>query len=98
MREGTAETVDLSLRVGILGGGLMGSGISETVARSGHKVQLSGPIPDNRQVAKNRIATSVGRAPAAGKLAASEQEALIGRISYAVYISALVDSELVIEA
>lgn len=86
------------MRVGILGGGLMGSGIAEVVARSGHVVALYEPIPDNRKGAQKRIATSVSRAVKAGKLTGPEQETLLGRIDYVDELSALAESEIVIEA
>jgi 3-hydroxybutyryl-CoA dehydrogenase len=86
------------LRVGIVGGGLMGSGIAETVARAGHDVALYEPIAEARAGAQQRITASSERALAAGKLDATAQQALLARIRYVDELADLGDRELVIEA
>jgi 3-hydroxybutyryl-CoA dehydrogenase len=86
------------LRVGIVGGGLMGSGIAETVARAGHDVALYEPIAEARAGAQQRIAASSERALAAGKLDTAAQQALLARIRYVDELTGLGDRELVIEA
>jgi 3-hydroxyacyl-CoA dehydrogenase len=40
--------VNAPLRVGIVGGGLMGSGIAETVAAAGHDVRVHEPVEQAR--------------------------------------------------
>jgi len=86
------------LRVGIVGGGLMGSGIAETVARAGHDVALYEPIAEARAGAQQRITASSERALAAGKLDAVAHQALLARIRYVDELEDLGDRELVIEA
>jgi 3-hydroxybutyryl-CoA dehydrogenase len=86
------------LRVGIVGGGLMGTGIAEAVARAGHDVVVYEPIADARAGTRQRITASTERALAAGKLDASTQQALLARISYVDELDGLGDRELVIEA
>ena len=87
-----------SLRVGIVGGGLMGSGIAETVAAAGHDVRVHEPIPDARAPSLARIVASTERALAAGKLDGEAQRALLARITYVEELAELADRELVIEA
>ena len=86
------------IRVGVLGGGLMGSGIAETAARSGHDVRLFEPVEANRAGAVGRIEASTERAVARGKLEAPAREALLGRITSVDGYDELADRELVIEA
>jgi 3-hydroxybutyryl-CoA dehydrogenase len=86
------------LRVGIVGGGLMGTGIAETVARAGHDVALYEPIAEARAASHQRSTASSERALAAGKLDAAAQQALLARIRYVEELDDLGESELVIEA
>ena len=68
-------------RVGVVGCGLMGSGIVEVVARSGASVTFVEGSDD--LVARGRAAVerSVGKAVERGKLDAAEAESLLGRVS-----------------
>ncbi|MEU9162849.1 3-hydroxybutyryl-CoA dehydrogenase [Streptomyces sp. NPDC048424] len=85
-------------RVGIVGCGLMGSGIAEVCARAGRDVVV---VEADRTVADaglERIERSLARAAAAGKLTASDQDAAIGRITLTTDMSLLADRDLVVEA
>ena len=82
------------LRVGIVGGGLMGSGIAETVARAGHDVALYEPIADARAGSQQRITASSERALAAGKLDEAAQQALLARIRYVDELAGVEDLEV----
>lgn len=86
------------MRVGILGGGLMGAGIAETVAAAGHHVRVHEPIADARAPSLARITASTERALAAGKLDAQARRELLERIAYVDSLQGLADRELVIEA
>jgi 3-hydroxybutyryl-CoA dehydrogenase len=85
-------------RVGVVGCGVMGSGIVEVVARSGAEVVFV--EGDDALVAKGRgsIERSVGKAVERGKLVADEGEALLERVHGSVDLAALDASDLVIEA
>ena len=93
-----SATEPLGMRVGIVGGGLLGSGIGESVARAGHDVRLFEPIEASRAAALARIEASTGRAVAGGKLAGDARAALLARIESVDGFEALADRELVIEA
>jgi 3-hydroxybutyryl-CoA dehydrogenase len=86
------------LRVGVVGGGLMGSGIAESAARAGHDVRVFEPVAASRDGSLARIEHSLDRALAAGKLEASERDAARERIRYVEGFGELADRELVIEA
>jgi 3-hydroxybutyryl-CoA dehydrogenase len=90
--------VNAPLRVGIVGGGLMGSGIAETVAAAGHDVRVHEPIAQARAPSFQRIVASTERALATGKLDAERRRELLERISYVDELADLADRELVIEA
>ena len=90
-----AETID---RVGIVGGGFMGSGIAESAARAGVEVLVHEPEPEPLDRSKGRIAASVERAIAGGKLEAAEAEALTARITWTTEFGELEACELAIEA
>ena len=85
-------------RVGVVGCGLMGSGIVEVVARAGAEVVFV--EGDEALVAKGRgsIERSVGKAVERGKLEGGEAEALLARVQGSVDLAALDASDLVIEA
>jgi 3-hydroxybutyryl-CoA dehydrogenase len=85
-------------KVGVIGGGIMGSGIAEVAARSGCDVilcEVSDAAADN---ALARIRTSMGRAEKSGKLSAADREAAEGRLRTATDVAELADRDLVVEA
>jgi 3-hydroxybutyryl-CoA dehydrogenase len=86
------------LRVGVVGGGLMGSGIAESVARAGHDVRVFEPVAANREGSLARVGRSLERAVGGGKLEAADGEAALSRIAYVDGVGELGDRELVIEA
>jgi 3-hydroxybutyryl-CoA dehydrogenase len=85
-------------RVGVIGAGLMGSGIAEVCARAGLDV-LVREIDDAALAAgRARIEKSLGRGVTAGKLTASDRDAALSRLSYTVSVAELADRDLVVEA
>jgi len=84
--------------VGVVGGGIMGSGIAEVAARNGCEVIL---LEVNDVAADNalaRLRKSLGRAEKSGKLSAADREAAEGRLRTATDVAELADRDLVIEA
>jgi len=84
--------------VGIIGCGLMGSGIAETVARAGQTVVFLEASEELVERGRNRIETSTLRAVERGRLETPERDALLGRISGTTDVHELADVDLVIEA
>jgi 3-hydroxybutyryl-CoA dehydrogenase len=84
--------------VGVVGCGLMGSGIVEVVARSGVRAVFVEPTPVLVDSGHRRIEASFGRAVERGKLGADDRDRALEDISGATELSALADADLVIEA
>ena len=84
--------------VGIAGAGTMGSGIAHVFARSGMKVILCDVEQNLLDRALSQIRTNLGREAAKGKLAETEVDAAVARISPTTDHDALAASDVVIEA
>jgi 3-hydroxybutyryl-CoA dehydrogenase len=88
----------MTTTVGVVGGGIMGSGIAEVAARSGAEVLVREISDDAVQAARQRIETSLARAVRTGKLAAEQSAQLRDRIGFTCELADLADREVVIEA
>ena len=84
--------------VGVIGCGLMGSGISEVVARAGQTAVVLETSDELVERGRQRIETSTLRAVERGRLDAEERTAVLGRISLTTDVQDLSDVDLVIEA
>jgi 3-hydroxybutyryl-CoA dehydrogenase len=84
--------------VGIIGCGLMGSGIAETVAGAGQTVVFLEASEELVERGRNRIETSTLRAVERGRLETAERDTLLGRISGTTDVHELANVDLVIEA
>jgi 3-hydroxybutyryl-CoA dehydrogenase len=84
--------------VGVVGGGIMGSGIAEVAARNGCEVILLEVGDVAADAALARIRKSLARAEKSGKLSAADREAAEGRLRTATDVAELADRDLVIEA
>ncbi len=85
-------------KVGVVGCGLMGSGIAEVAIRSGYATTVREPTPELVAKGRARIEKSMQTAVERGKLAAAERDAALGRLRFATEVEALADADLVIEA
>jgi 3-hydroxybutyryl-CoA dehydrogenase len=84
--------------VGVVGGGLMGSGIVEVCARAELRVTFVEASEELVAAGRGRIERSVGKAVERGKLDPAAAEEALGRVDAAVDLGALADADLVIEA
>ncbi len=84
--------------IGVVGCGLMGSGIVEVAARAGFQVIVSEANQDFLQAGLHRIEQSLARAVKKGKLEEKASEAIRARIHGVVGLDAFADVDLVIEA
>jgi 3-hydroxybutyryl-CoA dehydrogenase len=85
-------------RVGVIGGGLMGSGIAEVCSRAGSGVVVHEINPEAAEAALVRIHKSLGRAIERGKLNEAKANEILDRISISTDLSDQTDRQLVIEA
>jgi len=85
-------------RVGVVGCGLMGSGIAEAVARAGVDVRIVELDGDALDQGRARVTRSIARAEKAGKLTGPEAEAAQSRMQFSTDMGSLSDRQLVVEA
>ena len=85
-------------KVGVVGCGLMGSGIAEVSARFGYDVVVREVDQDVLQRGLERIRASMAKAVERGKLSQAESETAFERIQGALSLEAFADCDLVVEA
>ena len=85
-------------RLGVVGGGIMGTGIAEIAARAGLEVVLVEVDDAAAERARERVATSIDRGLRRGKLEAAERDEALARLVTTSEFGALADRQLVVEA
>lgn len=85
-------------RVGVVGSGLMGSGIAEVCARAGLDVLVGEISAEAAEAGKSRVSRSLRRAVQAGKLSLADQATACRCIRFTTDLAEFTDRELVIEA
>src|SRR3954471_24367331 len=83
-------------RVGILGSGIMGSGIAEVVAKAGHEVVLRSRQQSTADATLASLEKSLARQVAKGRLEQSAADETLGLIRATDSLEELSDSDLVI--
>ncbi|MFJ9048802.1 3-hydroxyacyl-CoA dehydrogenase family protein [Streptomyces bacillaris] len=84
--------------VGVAGSGTMASGIAEVFAKAGYTVVLAARSQEKADVAKGRIAKSLERSVAKGRLTAEARDETLGRITAAGSLDAFAEVDLAVEA
>src|SRR3982750_3219248 len=80
---GTATTrSNMTKRVGVVGGGIMGSGIAEVSARAGYDVLVREVDDSAAESARLRLDKSLSRAVRGGKFTESDRDAALARLSF----------------
>jgi 3-hydroxybutyryl-CoA dehydrogenase len=85
-------------KVGVVGCGLMGSGIAEIAAKSGFDVRVREVNEEFLEAGKARLRKSLDRAVDKGKLEAADRDAAWERLSFVTEVEDLSDRDIVIEA
>ncbi|HEY7860453.1 MAG TPA: 3-hydroxybutyryl-CoA dehydrogenase [Gemmatimonadaceae bacterium] len=84
--------------VGVLGGGLMGSGIAQVAAQNGFATIVREIDQASAHRARANIEKSLARAIEKGKLTAEARDATLGRLSFTTVVADLALADIVIEA
>jgi 3-hydroxybutyryl-CoA dehydrogenase len=85
-------------RVGVVGSGLMGSGIAEVCARAGLDVVVREVDAGAAEAGLARLTTSLDRGVRSGKLTEDARDQALGRIRLTTDLDELADRQLVVEA
>ncbi|MBL7119803.1 MAG: 3-hydroxybutyryl-CoA dehydrogenase [Dehalococcoidia bacterium] len=85
-------------KVGVVGCGLMGSGIAEVCARSGYSVAALEVNQEFLDKGMAAIRSSLDKAVSRGKLAEQDRDATLGRLRGTIKMEDFKDRDLVIEA
>src|SRR5689334_11326345 len=91
-------TVSEIRRVGVVGCGLMGSGIAEVCARAGLDVKVTEASADALAAGRGRVEKSLERGVRNGKLTAQERDAAFGRLTFVTDIGEFADRQFTVEA
>ncbi|MFE7625620.1 3-hydroxyacyl-CoA dehydrogenase family protein [Streptomyces sp. NPDC057509] len=84
--------------VGVAGSGTMASGIAEVFAKAGYGVVLAARGQEKADLAKGRVAKSLDRSVAKGRLTQEARDETLARISAAGSLDAFADVDLAVEA
>jgi 3-hydroxybutyryl-CoA dehydrogenase len=90
-----SETIE---RVGVVGCGLMGSGIAEVCARAGLSVVVREVDAGAVEAGQRRVMSSLDRGLRSGKLAEDERDGALARLDWTTDLADLADRQLVVEA
>jgi 3-hydroxybutyryl-CoA dehydrogenase len=85
-------------RVGVVGCGLMGSGIAEVCSRAGLDVVVREINAGAAEAGQKRLTNSLDRGVRSGKLTEAERDAALARLTFTTDLGDLADRQLVIEA
>ncbi len=85
-------------KVGVVGCGLMGSGIAEVAAKAGFDVVVREVSEEFVDAGRRRIEKSLARAVDKGKLESADRDDALGRLDFTIDLAGLADCDLVIEA
>ena len=84
--------------VGVIGAGLMGSGIAQVAAQAGWQVVLRDVSDEALARGIGGIETSIGRFVDKGRLTQDEADAALARITTTTTLDAVGDANIVVEA
>jgi 3-hydroxybutyryl-CoA dehydrogenase len=85
-------------RVGIVGSGIMGSGIAEVAAKTGHQVVLRSRKQESADAMVASLEKSLGRQVEKGRLQEADRDAALANVTATSAIDDLADCDLVIES
>jgi 3-hydroxybutyryl-CoA dehydrogenase len=89
---------DTIATVGVLGAGLMGSGIAQAAAAAGCRTVVRDTAADALERGRKGIAHSLGKLVEKGKLTPADRDAALGRLSFTADLGLVAAADLIIEA
>ncbi|SEG13855.1 3-hydroxybutyryl-CoA dehydrogenase [Actinacidiphila yanglinensis] len=84
--------------VGVAGSGTMATGIAEVFAKAGFDVALVARSPEKAERAVERLAASLDRSVAKGRLTREQRDEAVARVTPSGSYDVLADADLVVEA
>lgn len=84
--------------IGVVGSGLMGSGIAQVASQAGESVILFDNNSEALEKAKTNLDNTLKKLSEKGKISADEAKSIIGRIHFSISINDFKNCNLVIEA
>jgi 3-hydroxybutyryl-CoA dehydrogenase len=84
--------------VGVVGSGIMGSGLAEVVARSGFQVTVRSRTPSGADAVVETVAASLDKQVAKEALTSAERDEVLGRLTATDHLGQLAGCDLVIES
>jgi 3-hydroxybutyryl-CoA dehydrogenase len=93
-----SDSVPTIERIGVVGCGLMGSGIAEVSARAGLDVMVREINEEAAEAGRARLVKSLDRGLSSGKLTERERDDALTRLSFTTDVDDLADRQLVVEA
>ncbi|MEU6573435.1 3-hydroxybutyryl-CoA dehydrogenase [Streptomyces sp. NPDC046805] len=90
--------MDPVTRLGVIGSGLMGSGIAEVAARKGINVRVAEATHHAAETGRRRITASLDRGVRRGKLSEEQRDQTLARLSFTHDLGDMADRQFVIEA
>jgi enoyl-CoA hydratase/3-hydroxyacyl-CoA dehydrogenase len=96
---GTSELTPRKIaKVGVIGGGTMGSGIATSLLDAGLEVRLTEATPEFAEAGKKRIVKNIARNVERGRMTQTDADAVLGRLSIQTGYAGFDDVDFVIEA
>src|SRR5918994_7993830 len=86
------------MRVGVIGGGLMGSGIAEVCARSGVDVTVVEVDPDRCEKSRAAIQKSLDRGVRGGHVSEEDRQVALERLAFSTALEDIEGADAAIEA
>ncbi|HVE93283.1 MAG TPA: 3-hydroxybutyryl-CoA dehydrogenase [Acidimicrobiales bacterium] len=85
-------------RVGVVGSGIMGSGVAEVAAKAGYEVVVRSRQQETADGMVAALEKSLARQVEKGRLSEEDRDATVGRVRATAQISDLADCDLVLES
>jgi 3-hydroxybutyryl-CoA dehydrogenase len=85
-------------KVGVLGCGLMGRGIAQVAAQTGHETIVREVSDELNEQGRAGLAKSLDRFVENGKMSADDRDATLGRLTFTTDVADLVPTDIIIEA